>query len=140
MREIQVIFPDPATNQPPPPGLKAEDPFVQPMERGSSNEMVVWNFVSCNKDVKFVEIEFPAPRAKFFRKPGGGNTSNRYVKALGKGNRVQIYGHAPEYANRVNPVQDKYTIKGWKVDPLGKKGEGAEPVAILDPLFVTDKP
>lgn len=144
MQEIEVIFPTPS----------GTPPVVHPVKRGFSNEMIVWNIVSCDPKVKYIDIEFEKPKAKFFRDPGGPNTpaAKRLVKKLGPGRRVQIYGHAPDY-NTGNPVQDKYTIRGWsrvppvQANPLptAKKTKAEalkdfEPIAVLDPLFVTDKP
>lgn len=146
MREIEVIFPSPSGTAP------VVNELVQ---RGFSNEMVVWNIVSCDPKVKYVDIEFEKPKAKFFRSPDGPNTpdSKRLFKKLGPGRRVQIYGHAPNYSSN-NPIQDKYTVRGWSrippilTNPLPKATKGSKakasalvkPIAELDPLFVTDKP
>lgn len=145
MQEIEVIFPAPSGTPP---------VVHHSVQRGFSNEMIVWNVVSCDPKIKYVDIEFEKPKAKFFRAPGGPNTpdAKRLVKKLGPGRRVQIYGHAPDYSN-TNPVQDKYTIRGWsKIPPVqanplpvakkttAKAVKDFGPIAVLDPLFVTDKP
>lgn len=139
MQEIQVIFPKPSGSKP---------VVNHPIERGFSNEKVVWNIVNCDPTIKYVEIEFEQPKAKFFREPDGPGTpdATRLVRRLGSGGHVQIYGHAPDYKN-TNPVQDKYTIRGWRKNPLStakktkaKAGEKDPLVTELDPLFVTDKP
>jgi len=130
MHEIEVTFPSPSGTSP---------VVTQMLQRGRSDDMIVWDVICCDPKVKFIDIEFKEPAALFFRESKGKGTpdTNRIVKEMKKGRcRMQIYGHAPAYQGKRAPVQDKYTIRGWD-DQGGKPGKM---IAELDPLWVTDKP
>ena len=128
MHIIEVVFPTP------PAGTK---PIVaEPVTRGASFEDITWDFVSCNSNVKWVEIEFTDANDTFFAQ--GGANPTKYAKLLHpQGQKVQIWGQVPEYQNAPSPVQAKYTITGYDGNP---NAATTQVVAQLDPLFVTDKP
>ena len=128
MQIIEVVFPTP------PAGTKPV--VVGGIARGTSFEDVTWDFVSCNPHVDYVEVEFADAKDTFFAGAIAPNTPTKYGKKLKNGKKAFIFGEVPEYKGKSDPVQAKYTVRGYDKAP----DKGGTLVAELDPLFVTDKP